>query len=144
MLYCQTPLGLLRSVVNLSCDAISNKAIVDSRLRPRSVLLLVCQFEYTPQCKSTLLPIESLLRRLFVTVMCKCDVIHRTGNRQHIATPRDCVGAAAIGKKHEELGEDQTLLADRQSNTHKQTDRHDHRNIPLPYRGRASRCCTTN
>ena len=124
MLYCQTPLGLLRSVVNLSCDAISNKAIVDSRLRPRSVLPLVCQFEYTPQCQIHATPYQvTIASPVRDSYMCKCDVIRRTGNRQHIATPRDCARAAAIGKKHEEFGEDQTLLADGQSNTHKQTNR---------------------
>ena len=57
-----------------------NKAIVDIRLRPRSgaapwwVSLRICHGVI-----SMLLPIESLLRRLFLASVCKHHVIHKTG-----------------------------------------------------------------
>ena len=50
----------------------------------------------------------------------------------------------AIGNMHKKFGEDGTcssedMIVDRQTYTHRQTDRHAHHNTPLPYRGRSNK-----
>jgi len=76
-----------------SWTTVANKAIVDIRLRPSLVLTpgesvwvnaglpglcwpLLSQFEYTPSSC-----------RLFLAIIRKYDVIHKTGSTQRIATP---------------------------------------------------------
>ena len=84
---------------------------------------------------ATLLPTESLLRRLFLAIMYKHDVIHKTGSTYRIATPPKENRATDIGNTHKKFfGKDQTcssgdMLADRQ------TDRHGHHKYSAPLSG---------
>jgi len=65
----------------LFLQAGKNQAIVDIRLRPRSGVAPWWVSLSIRHCdKSTLLPIESLLRRLFMAIMYKHDVVHTTGS----------------------------------------------------------------
>jgi len=48
-----------------------------------------------------------------------------------------------IDNMHKKNGEDRTrvsedMIADRQTHTHRETDRHAHHNTPLPHRGRSN------
>jgi len=61
--------------------------------------------------------------------MCKHDVVkHETGSSQRIATLSEQERATAIGNVHRKFDEAR-MCAD------KHTDRHAHRNTPLPYIG---------
>ena len=60
--------------------------------------------------------------------MCKYDVIHKTGNTQHITTPSEQDRATAIGNLREKIDEDQTcvfgdMIMDRQTHRDRQTER---------------------
>jgi len=72
-----------RNFLAVVCDrnAVNVNVIVDIRLRPRSgaapwcVSLSICR-----SIKFMLLATESLLRRLFLAIICKHDVIRETGS----------------------------------------------------------------
>ena len=94
----------------------------------------------TPCCPlSSHFECTRLSRRPRLAIMCKHDVIHKTGNTKCIATPPDEDRATDVANVHKKFGEDRTcssghVLADRE--TDRQTDRHGHHNTPLADRRR--------
>ena len=59
-------------------------------------------------------------------LMCKYDVIQKTGNMQRIRVPPEKDRATVIGNMHKKIGEDQMcsskdMIVDRQTHTHTQT-----------------------
>jgi len=101
-----TPYRFTKLILSATkCAPTLNKAIVDIRLRPRSTVLpLVGQFEYSPRCHIHASPywvtlnIRFLSRRLFLVVMCKHDVIHKTGSTWRITAPPEEDRATAMHK----------------------------------------------
>ena len=68
-------------------------------------------------------------------LMCKYDVIHKTGSTQCIATPPEEDRAKTIGNTHKKFGKDQTccISSDELMDRHTHTHRHGRHNAPLPY-----------
>ena len=78
-------------------------------------------------------------------LLCKYDVIHKTGSTQHITTSSEEDRAMAIGNQHKKLVKLGRVVPEIWSrrDRHRQTHRHAHHNTPLPYRGRSNNITLT-
>jgi len=107
----------------LACNVV-NKAIVDMRLRPRPVMPLVDQSEYIPQCEIRAARCWVNLGRLLLDIVCKHDVISKTGSTQ-FRQNKPVARAAVIGNAHDNnYGEIGLVVPEKFSWTGMQTDRH--------------------
>jgi len=105
---------------------VQNKALVDIRLPPVRCCPLVGQFEYTPRCQiRDAPPCVYTFSRIFLTVMCKHDVIHKpevhkvSYRRQRRTEPLLQVPCTKWCRLKFSSGD---MLADKQTNT--QTNKH--------------------
>ena len=124
-------------------ETIINKAVIDRTLHPPRASAACNGYSYAPNPSLRVSLAASAWRRRRATsqLVCKYDVIHKTGNirnvslrRQRRTEPRPWITCWVIGASDRVCSAEDIIFADRQ--THRHTDKQAHHNTPLPYRGR--------